>query len=645
LDFERCAWATEDDGVSVVTEWQPLTRETAEQTQQLICDTLGLSRTTFRASAFLAQGDGAAFTEAQPRERKAILAEILGLDVYERLQDRARVDLRGREDDLIRVQALIAGCQEQAARKPHVAEELALQRSRLTAARNTLAEATTGQEQAAEALLEARTHAQRIAACEAELAAAVEKHVRASEDFAAATKAAHTLADKQIELEELEADAKHVADLEAKLVALRGFAEMRLNALGARATLTTEADQRDRLLANMIAQAKGLNDDGFSLRSKAQHLLAHIGESAQCDRCGQTLGREAAERAASSYLAEAEAVDAKAQALDAEIETLGYAISDLRQRGAAIEIPEAQDPVPTERILAAARRAAEQAASVRAQIVHLTDHASRREHLEATLTETAAEVADKQTALDAAKETVVDLTAANARAERWKIAVEEARGLIEKRSADVVRAEAEYDRCEEAAVKLAEHRHEVAMLQERVDLLKLAEKAYGRDGIPALILESSAVPWIETEGNRILAELGTPYRVELRTQAANKTNAVLRETLEIVVNDGDSVRAYETFSGGEKTRLNLALRLALAGLLAHRRGAESRVLCIDELDGLDAAGMDRLVEVLRRLGDTFSRILLVTHQAQLATAFDQTISVEKEDGRSRIAGTREEVAA
>jgi exonuclease SbcC len=66
-------------GGQSIQEWIPLTLETAKETDAAIADLLGLSRETFRASAFLSQGDGAAFTEAQPRERKAILAEILGL--------------------------------------------------------------------------------------------------------------------------------------------------------------------------------------------------------------------------------------------------------------------------------------------------------------------------------------------------------------------------------------------------------------------------------------------------------------------------------------------------------------------------------------------------------------------------------------
>src|SRR5574341_1417799 len=74
--------------------WEPLTRESSRETQAAIEQLLGLTRQTFRASAFLAQGQGAAFTEAEPRERKALLAEVLGLDLWDRLLERARADAR-----------------------------------------------------------------------------------------------------------------------------------------------------------------------------------------------------------------------------------------------------------------------------------------------------------------------------------------------------------------------------------------------------------------------------------------------------------------------------------------------------------------------------------------------------------------------
>jgi exonuclease SbcC len=154
-----------------------------------------------------------------------------------------------------------------------------------------------------------------------------------------------------------------------------------------------------------------------------------------------------------------------------------------------------------------------------------------------------------------------------------------------------------------------------------------------------LIVENAAIPQLEVEANRILGELGgatADCRVELRTQRALKTADALRETLDIVIVTPAGERPYESFSGGERTRLNLALRIALARLLAHRRGAESRLLAIDEPEFLDEAGVARLADVLRGLSGDFDRVLLVSHHPTLAAAFDQAIVVVKDGDRSRV---------
>jgi exonuclease SbcC len=198
-------------------------------------------------------------------------------------------------------------------------------------------------------------------------------------------------------------------------------------------------------------------------------------------------------------------------------------------------------------------------------------------------------------------------------------------------------------RCEERLARLVQveaeaitARARVTELQGQLDLLVALEKAYGRDGIPALIIENAAIPQLEVEASRILAELGTPYRVELRTERALKSGEGSRDTLDVIVVGELGERPYETFSGGERTRINLALRIALARLLAHRRGAESRLLAIDEPEYLDEPGTARLAEVLRGLSGDFDRILLVSHVPGLRDAFDQTLNVVKDGARSRV---------
>ncbi len=190
-----------------------------------------------------------------------------------------------------------------------------------------------------------------------------------------------------------------------------------------------------------------------------------------------------------------------------------------------------------------------------------------------------------------------------------------------------------------AEVELSDLRASLAMNQDQADLLRLAERAFGRDGIPTLIVENTLAQ-IEANANGYLAMMpttdGTTLRVQLETQRAQKTTEHLRETLDVLVSDQDGSRTYETFSGGERARVNIALRLALAILLADRRGAESRLLAIDEIEGLDAEGQRQLVDVVRSVAGRFDVVLIASHYQGIRDAFDQTITVTKTGGISRL---------
>ena len=128
----------------------------------------------------------------------------------------------------------------------------------------------------------------------------------------------------------------------------------------------------------------------------------------------------------------------------------------------------------------------------------------------------------------------------------------------------------------------------------------------------------------------------TDYRVELRTQRELKSGDGLADTLDVIILTDIGERPYESFSGGERSRINVALRIALARLLAHRRGAESRALLLDEIEYLDDEGLAALAEILRGLQGEFDLVLIVSHAAGLRDAFDQVIEVCKESSRSEV---------
>jgi exonuclease SbcC len=163
------------------------------------------------------------------------------------------------------------------------------------------------------------------------------------------------------------------------------------------------------------------------------------------------------------------------------------------------------------------------------------------------------------------------------------------------------------------------------------------ERAFGKDGVPALLIEQ-ALPQIEAKANDILDRLsGGHMTVRFVTQREMKTRDELKETLEIQISDSAGTRDYEMFSGGEAFRVNFAIRLALSEVLAQRAGARLQTLVIDEGFGSqDAEGRQRLVEAINLVRPDFAKILVITHIEELKDAFPTRVEVEKTERGSMV---------
>ena len=168
---------------------------------------------------------------------------------------------------------------------------------------------------------------------------------------------------------------------------------------------------------------------------------------------------------------------------------------------------------------------------------------------------------------------------------------------------------------------------------------KALERAFGKDGVPALLIEQ-ALPEIEMKANEILGRLSDDsMRLHFETQARYKDEKRkdLRETLEIQVSDGAGERDYEMFSGGEAFRVNFAIRLALSEVLAQRKGARLQMLVIDEGFGSqDTLGRQRLIQAINAVRSDFAKILVITHLDELKDAFPTRIEVEKTETGSTV---------
>ncbi|MEL6940892.1 MAG: SbcC/MukB-like Walker B domain-containing protein, partial [Cyanobacteria bacterium J06598_1] len=177
---------------------------------------------------------------------------------------------------------------------------------------------------------------------------------------------------------------------------------------------------------------------------------------------------------------------------------------------------------------------------------------------------------------------------------------------------------------------LADTRHKYQVYR------SLAE-AFGRNGIQALMIEN-LLPQLEAMTNQVLGRLSNhQLHVQFVTQRAGRKKNKLIDTLDILIADVRGTRPYETYSGGEAFRVNFAIRLAIARLLAMRSGTALQMLIVDEGFGTqDREGCDRLIAAIEAIAPDFACILTITHMPHFREAFQTRIDVSKDEAGSHI---------
>lgn len=629
VDFE-----CRDDG-----SWEPLTAETAAATQDVIQSAIGLSRETFCASAYLGQGRGGQFTEAAPRDRKAILAEVLGLSSWDRLLEACRTDKRSSERESAELAGRTALLEERGGDLAALgeaklrAEEVVSDRERALGGRE--AELTAAAEQVSTLERAESEHAARRAAVAAAEARVRERQAVVDRAVAATNEAVEV----QHELDEM--PKPNLEELISRQADAERLASARRDSERERDILTGEAAESDRQAERLAAEREDIATQGIVLSQKIRTLDEEQAEHT-CDRCGQTVEGEAYERTLASLVAERDEAERRVEAYTTRIDDLRNTAHAKRHFAATIEIPE----VMSAEDFTALTKSIEKGRELALERVRLATRLDALETQVAELTpEVVAEVEAANEALVAAQAALAEvsepepgaLDAVRVAAVTAKASLDIAVSLLREARENLIRTESALEQAQRIAGELRAARERQTELQTELELLALLERAYGRDGIPALIVEASAIPQIEAEANRILSELGTSYRVELRTQRELKSGDGLADTLDVVVIGEAGARAYETFSGGERSRIDVALRLALASLLAHRRGAESKILVLDEVSFLDEAGQAALLNVVLGLRDRFAKQIIVSHHSALRDApLDAVLAVSKIDGRSFV---------
>jgi exonuclease SbcC len=741
-------------------QWTSESGTTIRETEEKIRDLLNLDAETFAASSMILQGRANEFTAKPPGQRKAVLAQILGLEIYDALQEKAREKERAAHVALEKAKAKAAELDEKLQTRAGLQDELAEIETQLADLAREIedkeAELLQAEEQAREAAAKAekaRDLESQIKALTDEIAVKQQERQKLQEQAERARKMLDAEAQIMAKAAELEQVKQQITELKTRQPMLaevqaeeaRIASELRRIETGI-SKLKSQIEATEAALANRGALEKAATDYQIALaelealdaiaelwqaldaQAKEAHAAWRQAET-EFEARARTLEKELAdlrartdmlansgcldpERAACKFLADAQAAKARIPQVQAEYDSLNRTpVIQLEQVWRDLEAQrdalgyDAKERQRLKDMVAALRPKAEQAVQLaskaellqnlqeqlqgaeeqRAELVNrleeirqkvgqlanelralplleerakkLEGWARAKEELPAArqIATTAAErleaiTREVETKEDRAKELeqerqnllkdAAQAPAYKARAEELRLGIkqlQEQQNSIYARVGSLKAQLEALDKAQEERRQLTAAMEPMAKEQARWQTLV---KAFGRDGIPALIIEN-AVPELERIANEILGQMSKgEHSLKFETQRNLKSRAGMAETLDIIVSDWNGERPYETFSGGEQLRIDFAIRFALAELLARRAGSRIEWLTVDEgLGSQDAEHRALVLEAIKAVADRFKKVFVITHIEEAKSFFDQVIYVE-----SNGAGTEVKIA-
>jgi exonuclease SbcC len=144
---------------------------------------------------------------------------------------------------------------------------------------------------------------------------------------------------------------------------------------------------------------------------------------------------------------------------------------------------------------------------------------------------------------------------------------------------------------------------------------------------------------LHTELDRAFSELRASLNAQMRPEIGTLASAFLSDLTDARYDEVDLDENYQVvvldegvpkpvISGGEEDIANLVLRLAISQMIAERAGQPLSLLVLDEIFGsLDESRRQHVLGLLRRLGDRFPQVILITHIEQVRDGLDRVIRV------------------
>mgnify|MGYP001105579105 CR=1 FL=1 len=605
-------------------DWVPMSGTGIRETQDKIRDLLRMDYETFVSSCVLLQGEADRFTMAGPTDRMKIFSQIIGLDIYDQLQDAARARARGYRDQAAVKRATMDNLEaELSVRTELQSREVGLRKEREGLERRI-------RELENDLVIQEKTVSDlRVKAARGEdLEQQKNRIERENHDVGDQLVVLGKKRDRLQQIidrgDEIRAKATELEKVKGKLTEFEDKASRYLQLFKDAQTLERQVAEFDR---RQESQAASIESSLESKRRQAE-LLDQVPCSGDLQAECRLLksAREAA--------AEVAPLQSRLEELNAQQNPHMGPCRKMTEARDAVSYDQAEhqalrDRVPGLEKWARVLPELEQAEDNMAEVLQQSETLQRRrdellkelrgvtDQLE-QMESIATELRRAEAALFGAKQQLSD-----AQDEAQDVGIK--LGTIQAQLKDLEAKAEQKAELEEALAALAKEEHYYT---------KLA-RAYKE--IPVLIMEN-ALPDVEDLGNELLGRLtGGRISIRFETQKEAKTTGKVSDTLDIIVSDELGERPYEGWSGAERFDVDLSIRLAISKFLAKRAGARIETLIIDEgASCLDADGREHFIEAINEIAKEFKLVLCITHIDELKEHFPQQLIVSKTPEGSHV---------
>jgi DNA repair protein SbcC/Rad50 len=634
--------------------WKLISDDTKKKTDDLWSSIIGLDYNLFSNSVFFGQKEASSFIDGEASDRKELLCNLLGIQIYEQAEEETKNRIRDIESKLQSKQVVIND-------KNRIIEQKDTIKQLNSTVAKQIKSVNTDIEKLQDNLEQYRTKREQLKVEEANYNSNKEKLSDINEQI---SKSNVTKEQLTTDLESINTDIdqiideginkienlQKIIDNEQELLSSKEKYENKLKDINIeklkipsiKTKLEVQRNERD----NFLQKKTEITTILTSLKEKKKKIeksgaICPVIEE-PCDK----LSKENKEKMIKDVSHEIDITEGKQEKLQIEFESTREKIVELNGALDVISKRIEREPAIASSLtvvindLAQVKIAQEEMPKMkikyRAKVDKLTESKDKYEKKLKDINEEYVVLIAKKEKLTVKVKT--DFVEEISKADRQiKVCNEDIKELTEQKNsylAKIGRLKSELEQIELAEADRNKIQKEVDELNVDIRVYTELNVAFGKNGIQKDIIVNN-VPILEEKTNELLSLFTKNNHLIVKFDLDPVTSsgkAKKRGGLDIIIyQNGQTPRSLNMYSGGETVRIVFAILLSLSYLLTKRAGKNSQTLIIDErVAALDAEGINQFIDVVKLISSQYKKILIVSHISELKEVFTNEFVVKKD---------------